>query len=205
MTDLSRFMLRTAAKITVLAAFCALGSASARMPFAILDAAQAPRDAVFSSTAEVTLVLDGDTLRIRGFEKDLRIASIDAPETGHGKTRPGQPYSRAALDRVNQLIGQAPRLVTVTCYTTDRYGRNVCDVVTARGQNIGQTLVAEGLAWANRANQGRYLRDRSLIGLEEGARTARAGLWGDPTPPVPPWEWRRQCWENGFCGPAPTR
>lgn len=195
----------TAAKITVLAAFFVTGIATARMPFALLDNTQQSREAVFTSTAEVTVVLDGDTLRIRGFEKDLRIGSIDAPETGHGKARPGQPYARAALDRVNQLLGRAPRLVTVSCYSIDRYGRNVCDVTTARGENIGQTLVAEGLAWANRANQGRYLRDRNMVRLEEGARAARAGLWGDSTQPTPPWEWRHQCWDGGICAPQKSR
>ena len=153
-----------------------------------------------TTVAEVASVVDGDTLYavVNGSSIKVRIASIDAPETGHGHDKPGQPFSRAATDELNALFGPAPRQVTLTCYELDRYGRSVCNVASKRGVDVGTHLVTKGLAWANTASKGRYLRNVDLMALQQKAQEKRLGVWSSPSP-VPPWEWRTVCWKDRQC------
>ncbi len=55
------------------------------------------------------------------------------------------------------------------------------------GHNVNRMMVTQGMAWAYR----QYLVDRSMLDVEEAARSGRLGLWVDANP-VPPWEWRAQ-------------
>jgi micrococcal nuclease len=57
--------------------------------------------------------------------------------------------------------------------------------IEAGGQDVGQQLVAAGLAW----HYTRYSDDAGLAAAEREARAARRGLWADREP-VLPWEWR---------------
>ncbi len=94
------------------------------------------RDKLLS--ARVTDIIDGDTIRviIRGEEKRVRLAGIDAPELGEGgeKSRdfltiicpPGTPVELELLGR-------------------DRYGRLLA-VVYLKGINLNELLVRENLA-----------------------------------------------------------
>ena len=50
------------------------------------------------------------------------------------------------------------------------------------------------LVAANLQGGGIYLRDRGLLAMERQARDQRLGLWRDKAP-VPPWEWRQECWK----------
>mgnify|MGYP006352914035 CR=1 FL=1 len=72
----------------------------------------------------------------------------------------------------------------------DRYGRIVA-LVTCKGRLVNRDLVRAGLAW----HYPKYCRSQPLCSelavLEQGARTARLGLWADPEP-VAPWEWKRR-------------
>ena len=169
------------------------GLAFARMPIPLLDNGKASSPEITSQSVKdvVTRVEDGDTIYVQGRAKGIRLASIDAPETSHGPKRPGQPFSQVSKNRVNELLGQSPRSVELQCFDIDRYGRSVCNVtVTATGINIGHQLVTEGLAWANTANGGRYLRDSRLVTLQASAKARRIGLWADENP-TPPWDWRK--------------
>ena len=53
--------------------------------------------------------------------------------------------------------------------------------------DVSLEMVRRGGAWVYR----QYSDDPLLITAEEAARRARAGLWGQPGAPQPPWEWRR--------------
>ena len=143
----------------------------------------------------VERVLDGDTVAVRGWEQHVRLASVDAPEMSHGYGKPGQPFSVAAQHWLSaQLLG-APD-VTISCVDEDRYRRPVCNFY--RGSvHINRELIAVGLAWANTANK-RYLRDASLIQVQQEARERRRGVWsqGDP---IEPWKWRDDCWKQKQC------
>lgn len=57
----------------------------------------------------------------------------------------------------------------------DRYGRTVGRIYAGK-VDVNAELVRRGAAWVYR----RYMRDPSLLKLEEEARKARRGIWGLP-------------------------
>ena len=130
----------------------------------------------------VVQVIDGDSFVLNadgGQRVEVRIGEIDAPEGGqaHG--------DRSRRELVSLLHGARVRLEV---QTTDDYGRTVGRPYVG-DLDVAAELVRTGNAWAYR----RYLRDQSLLDLEQEARDARRGLWSlTETEPQPPWEWRRQ-------------
>lgn len=153
----------------------------------------------YDITGKVIRVTDGDTLVLREGSQNhrIRLSSIDAPEKASGSQRPGQPYSKAARDLLAELV--AGKTVTLECYEADRYGRHVCDVPYG-DLTANQTMVVKGLAWAYRQGNDKYLRDRTVIVLQEQAKAAKLGLWAEPNA-VEPWQWRIRCWRQGNCAP----
>jgi micrococcal nuclease len=148
---------------------------------------------------KVISVADGDTLTIRGQSNyRVRLASIDAPEKSNGSQRPGQPYSEASRAFLAERV--AGKTLTLLCYETDHYDRQICDVPDETGafSTMNQALVAAGLAWANQQAGGRFLRDDTLLAIQNRARQEKRGLWSEPNP-VAPWVWRARCWRDGQC------
>lgn len=149
----------------------------------------------------VVHVDDGDTvvLLVNGSEQmKVRLASIDAPESSHTNKqtgRIGQPFNANSTRYLSQMV--KGRDVEAKCPDKDRYGRIVCEIFVD-GRSANAAMVSSGMAWANTAANGRYLRDRSLLDAQEKAKQARLGLWADENP-IPPWEWRHECWERGNC------
>jgi micrococcal nuclease len=147
---------------------------------------------------KVIYVDDGDTVIVLLADNSklkVRLASIDAPEvshTNHETGRIGQPYSDNSKRFLESLVHG--RQVIADCPEQDKYGRSIC-TLTVGGVNVNAEMVRNGWAWANTANSGRYLRDRTFVGLQEEARLARKGLW-QGRQPVEPWEWRHVCWES---------
>lgn len=133
----------------------------------------------------VVRVLDGDTADIlyQGGTLRIRLAEIDAPEIGHGRGKPGQPYGQQAKQALSELIyGQEVRVVQ-----TDRrltYGRLVGRIY--RGAlDVNAEMLRRGMAWSYT----RYANDPALIRLAREAQSSRVGLWKDSNP-VPPWKYR---------------
>lgn len=130
--------------------------------------------------------LDGDTfVCVPAPARDafvVRVASIDAPETG-------QEYWRVARARLRELAVPGS---TLACYKVDRFHREVCRLTTTDGQDAADVMLSEGLAWYAEefsaedepADRERYRR------LETEAREAGRGLWAAPNP-MPP----KQCRE----------
>lgn len=149
--------------------------------------------APYTLSGRVVHVADGDTvtLLVAGGQHRVRLASIDAPEVGHGRERPGQPYGQASRRALADLV--AGHSLDLHCYEQDQYGRDVCDIPLSGGRTANQVQVATGMAWANRQAGSKYLRDARLPGLERKARTQRLGLW-QQAGAVAPWEWRWKCW-----------
>lgn len=123
---------------------------------------------------------DGDTLKVLTAKHGLvivRLAGVDCPEHGQG-------YWRAAKAHLVSMIGSSD--VTLACYKTDRYNREVCNVRTGGG-DLGAGLLRAGLAWHYKAYQHEQSPDeRDLYArLETQARERRVGLWqdADPMPP----------------------
>ncbi|MFC3127218.1 thermonuclease family protein [Pseudoroseomonas globiformis] len=131
---------------------------------------------------EAVGVADGDTLTLLTPDRQqvrVRLAQIDAPEAG-------QPWGSRARQALADLVFR--RSVVVLVMDTDRYGRTVGMVRVGR-LDANAEMVRQGHAWVYR----QYLRDRSLLAVEEEARQARRGLWALPEAErVPPWAWRRQ-------------
>ena len=160
-----------------------------------LDAA--PRVLAQEFDGKVIHVDDGDTVVVlgQGYSRTkVRLANIDAPETSHGRCKPGQPYSAQSALLLKQLV--LGKTVHLRCHDLDRYDRAVCDLQVG-DTTANRELVRAGLAWANRADP-RYLRDRSVVDAEADARTGRRGLWAEQSP-TPPWIWRRTEWMQPSC------
>ncbi len=131
----------------------------------------------------VIVVIDGDTVLFkpdhyhpssRAFLK-VRLAGIDAPEVG-------QPHGEAATRALKDLaLKQRGRLHRVA---TDAYGRALGRLEIG-GLDVNVELVRRGHAWASSRDAADPLR-----GVQDAARSARRGLWGEVAP-TPPWVWRR--------------
>jgi endonuclease YncB( thermonuclease family) len=96
-----------------------------------------------AATGRVRYVTDGDTFRLESGER-IRIANIDAPEThaGQAKCRAELALGLAATKRARALLDHQ----TVTFTRVGRsYNRTVARV-TFDGHDLGQTLVAMGVA-----------------------------------------------------------
>ncbi len=139
-------------------------------------------------TAEVTHVVDGDSIWVRtedgGKRRKLRIEGIDAPEICQTQG----PESRAAMR--NLALGQRVQ-VTVRAY--DRYGRGIATVRRASDNlDIAGAMVTKGWAWSDtfRSRPGKFARE------EAAARGARQGLFAKPKPERPA-EFRKR---HGPCG-----
>lgn len=128
----------------------------------------------------VVKVRDGDSMEVRrgGENVRVRVFGIDSPERG-------QPWSARAKSLTTSLVGNQEVVVTVK--DVDRYGRIVGAVKLRDGRDLARELLREGLAWYYR----RYAKDPALEKLEDEARAARRGLWGEPHP-VPPWKFRSE-------------
>lgn len=122
---------------------------------------------------------DGDTFTCATTADSfvVRVASIDAPETGQG-------YWRVARSRLRELAAPGS---SVDCYKVDRYERRVCRLKTKDGQDAADLMLSEGLAWYAEdfakedqpSDRGRYRR------LQAEAQSAKRGLWAEPDPMQP--------------------
>lgn len=112
----------------------------------------------------------------------VRLAGLDAPETGQAHWRP-------ARDRLRQLAGPGTK---VLCYKHDRYARHVCRVRSSDERDIVEVLLREGWAW----HSVDYLTEQSpgersrYADAERAARAERAGVWKELEPQAP-WDCRR--------------
>lgn len=107
----------------------------------------------------------------------IRLYGIDCPESH-------QDFGTQAKRFTSDMV--FGKLVEIEPAANDRYGRTVA-WVTVDGKSLNKELVKAGMAWWFQ----KYApNDSEIRALEQQARSARAGLWGDPIP-VPPWEFRR--------------
>lgn len=134
-------------------------------------------------TASVIRVRDGDSLLVRAAGRDIevRLADVDAPERG-------QPHADQARKALIDLLQR--RNVAVEVLDTDAYRRKVARVRRLPdGLDINAEVVRAGNAWVYR----RYVRDQSLLVLEQAARDRGEGLWALPEEQrVPPWAYRER-------------
>lgn len=85
-------------------------------------------------------VIDGDTIVHRG--ETIRLRGLDAPEI-HGRCEAEARLAIRARDRLAVLLAGGFRVFPAG---RDRYGRVLAVVRDARGRDVAQVLIAEGLA-----------------------------------------------------------
>jgi endonuclease YncB( thermonuclease family) len=138
----------------------------------------------------VSSVTDGDTLTVKTNTNPalkIRLAEIDAPETSHFGSLT-QPYGEESKAVLSNLI--LNKTITISPHAIDTYGRTLATVYytapnTTTTLNVNKYLVKQGAAWAYTF----FVLDKSLITLQNQAKTARLGLWLDPNP-IEPSVWR---------------
>ncbi len=145
-------------------------------------------------TGRVVGVSDGDTLTLLTAEKQqvkVRLGEIDTPESR-------QPYGQRAKQALSDLAYNQQARVVVQ--DTDRYGRTVGRVFVG-DVDVNAEMIRQGAAWAYR----QYLKDQSLLALEQQAKAAKRGLWALPEAQrCPPWDWRKKACPTSAAAPAPA-
>ncbi|MCA1869389.1 thermonuclease family protein [Agrobacterium genomosp. 3] len=92
----------------------------------------------------VTCVVDGDTLWLNG--QKIRIADIDTPEISSPGCRAEAQRGERAANRLVELLNKGPVAIrSVGDRDVDRFGRAL-RIVLVNEQNVGDFLIAEGLA-----------------------------------------------------------
>lgn len=133
-------------------------------------------DRVDASVA-VSYVYDGDTVKLTDGRK-VRFIGINTPEMDH-EGEGSEPYSHAARNRLQQLIGDGPIRLRYGKERHDRYGRLLAHPYLSDGRSINVELLREGLASTlvvppNTWNHACY---RSV---EKQARDSGQGIWSHP-------------------------
>lgn len=158
---------------------------TAMLGFCVLAQAQF----AFELSGQVAYIDDGDTIILHPGSQRIRLAEIDAPETEHGASKPGQPYgqtARAALAAMMPIGSE----VKARCYGRDAHNRAVCRLFYT---NIDVSLEMVRLGHAHAYKE--YIHDPRIIGAAEHAKTQQLGLWASGEA-VYPQTWRRTCWED---------
>lgn len=162
-------------------AVCAPLLAIAGLPIVISSFAQTPQ-MLAVHCVETTGHHDGDTFTCKSAsapvdEFVVRVASIDAPETG-------QAYWRVARSRLRELAAPGS---SVECYKVDRYDRRVCRLRTSDGRDAADLMLSEGLAWYSEdyANEDTFHDRERYRRLQAEAQAAKRGLWAELDPKTP--------------------
>jgi len=119
-----------------------------------LASAEAPRGLRGRSgdAASRMRVIDGDTLEDMSEDVTYRVVNIDTPETGpRARCDAERALGNRATETVRALVNRAQHLELRATGRTDRYGRTIAFVLID-GRDLGETLIAEGLArpWRGR-------------------------------------------------------
>jgi micrococcal nuclease len=126
---------------------------------------------------------DGDTVRvtianpppgIAGAET-IRMIGVDTPETVH-PSRPVERFGKEASDYTKSRLLGKPVLLAFDWDIRDRYGRLLCYIYTEEGCYNAE-LIREGYAHAYTRFAFQFMDE--FRALEQEARTARRGLWGE--------------------------
>jgi endonuclease YncB( thermonuclease family) len=100
-------------------------------------------------------IIDGDTINVRGITPNVRLVGFNTPETWRPSCTAERQVGERATARLSQLVRNASSIqferVACSCRPgtegTDRcnFGR-LCGSLFVDGQDVGRTLIGEGLA-----------------------------------------------------------
>lgn len=124
----------------------------------------------------VQRVVDGDTLYLEDGRR-IRMIGLNSPELGK-RGRADEPFAVAARQRLEALVAANDGRVGVLPGKDDRddYGRTLAHVYSARGENLEERLIAEGLGFLVAVAPNVDLVSCQQV-AERHARQAGAGLW----------------------------
>ena len=139
---------------------------------------------------KVTRVYDGDTVKARGqnIEIKIRLVGIDTPEISKEKRDPGQPYSQKAKKYLASLVSN--KSVDIKGYGLDRYNR-ILGVIYLDNQNINLEMVRAGLAEVYRGKPPKGFDTVPYLEAEKRAREAKTGMWSLGDKYISPKDWRK--------------
>ena len=132
--------------------------------------------AAWAESVRVREVIDGDTLRLTD-GRSLRLAGLDTPELGHGKTR-DQYYAREARDVLKTLVtGQSLTLRAVNQKDQDRHKRVLAEALLPDGRSVNELLLAQGAATAywHKDLDARFWQ--RMLEAQRQALQGERGLW----------------------------
>ena len=136
---------------------------------------------VFADTQCIAVkVSDGDTFTCRrnGRNMQVRLADIDAPESG-------QAYGNQSRKALNKLIYK--QMVTLKNTKQDKYGRTVATVFSG-SQNVNLAMIEQGYAWHYK----RYSNNAEYAAAMKQAQAKKRGLWADKGKIIKPEDWRHK-------------
>lgn len=130
----------------------------------------------------ISRFVDGDTIvvNMNGKDETIRMIGVDTPETHH-PSKPVQCYGPAAAAYTQNLIGdQKVRLeADPTNQNRDRYNRLLRYVYLSDGRMVEEELIRNGYGFAYTSFP--FTKKEAFVQLEEQAKSANKGLWGNCT------------------------
>lgn len=152
-------------------------------PQVVVTAKGTPHKFNPSVNAVTVVVRDGDTANFNGADGknyECRFYGIDAPETEHGKSRPGQSYGVEAGQALMKMLQAGQVSLEVAPGMGGGGGnknkpRDLCKV-KVEGKDVNLQLVKDGWAWVYK----RYIHDRlelqKFTGAFNEAKQNKAGM-----------------------------
>ena len=134
-------------------------------------------------TGKVIRVADGDTITVldaANTQNKIRLYGIDAPEKA-------QDFGNKSREKLASLV--AGKNIAVTVMDIDRYGRNV-GRINIDGKEVAEEMLKAGMVWLYTAYC-KIPECKHWKELETQAKTAKIGLWSNPTAKEP-WLWRKE-------------
>lgn len=138
-----------------------------------------PWDQEQKTEAEVTRVIDGDTIivELNGTEERVRLIGVDTPESVHPDSEKNVPFGTVASDFTKDALLGNTITMEFDAQERDQYGRLLA-YVYLDGKMFNKILLEEGMATvATYPPNVRYVDD--FTALQKEAREAGVGLWDD--------------------------
>jgi len=123
-------------------------------------------------------VIDGDTV-VLADGRSLRLIGVNAPELGHRGAK-DDPLAAAAEAELARLLRPGALRLVAGREAFDRHGRSLGDLFLADGTLAAESLVRAGLGFAAVVPPNDAHID-CLLAAERTARSARRGIWADPS------------------------
>jgi endonuclease YncB( thermonuclease family) len=125
-------------------------------------------------------VHDGDTIRLKDGDADIRLVGIQAPKLPQGRRNPtAWPMADESRGALRALLEKHSITLRLATTPRDRNGRILAHLVRDDGMWIQETMLREGWARVYTFPDNRLFAGE-LYAAEKVARTARRGLWAHP-------------------------